>query len=38
MYAEMCAKCDEMGEEQLIAKYNEQYKGMGERIEELKAR
>ena len=36
MYAEMCAKCDEMGEEQLIAKYNEQYFSMRDRIEELK--
>lgn len=38
MYNEMCAKCDEMGEEQLIAKYNEQYAVMSNRIEELKAK
>ena len=38
MYAEMCAKCDEMGEELLINTYNEQYAAMADRIEELKSR
>lgn len=37
-YAEMCAKCAELGEDRLIAKYNEQYKTSADQIEALKAR
>ena len=38
MYDEICAKCDEMGEDTLIAAYNEKYATTRDSIEALKAR
>lgn len=38
LYADMCKTVSEMGEEQLLAKYNEQYKEISGRIDELKTR